>query len=69
MTDIVFTVRIRSEQPASIARMCMFASRALDQQAQREGITTAELLDGNTAIVAMQAEATTTRNAIPLTTP
>jgi ABC-type Fe2+-enterobactin transport system substrate-binding protein len=44
-----FIVTIDSYHDVSVARLLLHASRALDQQAKAEGLTTAELIDGNLA--------------------
>ena len=50
MKTATFTVTIHNvKDDASLARMCLFASRALDHQAKVEGLTTEELIDGNVA--------------------
>lgn len=49
------TIELDSAAPISLARMLLHASRALDQQAKVEGLTTAEMLDTNLAAVRITA--------------
>lgn len=51
MKQATFIIDIESYHDVSLARLLLHASRALDQQAKAEGLTTSELLDNNLAKV------------------
>jgi hypothetical protein len=46
---ITIITTIDSYHDVSVARLLLHASRALDQQAKAEGLTTEQLIDGNLA--------------------
>lgn len=49
MKKITIITTIESYNDVSLARLLLHASRALDQQAKAEGLTAAQIVDGNLA--------------------